>query len=952
MNFNSLGQYTVIAQASNLCGIAQDTMNLSFATSPSLPQIPDTLVCPHADYHRVLSASGGTAPYTYNWVIPPEEAGDPVISGDTTIHILNITSAKTVYVTITDSLGCTTNQSFTINVSDLDVDAGTDQVLCPGDTAYLNGFISGGTAPHSFYWTPGENLSDSTSLTPYYYGTAISQNLVLHVTDSLGCRNADTVNISIDTTNPVDAGPDISMCLEPTLYDLSNQGTSGGTWNGPAVSGGQFDPMLAGLGSHLLYYQHQNASGCPFTDSMTITVISGPVANFGLSAPGCSPLSVNVYDSATAGVNHSWKINDSIWSTDPNPSFNFWNSGVNDSIIAIELIITTASGCADSITKSISVYPTPVIDFSLPAVLCATDSLTLNASSNISSTQFKWAVSSPTVPVSNDSAANPTFSFPRFQTGYDSLYTITLWGSNGNGCGDTVSKVINIPSAPIARFSLPAAQCSPAIISPADNSLGDSLSYSWSVSPAGTIVNGNTAAPSINLPVSVSDSVTYTIGLTVTNASGCTDTFSTPYTVYPKPEASFDILGADSCAIAMLSFNNLSSPNQSGMDGSDLSYAWEFSNGQTSTNPNPTVTFTNNGVTDSVYVISLVVTNPFGCTDTTKDSIVVHPLPQSRFGNLQSAICAPFTIDSAAVNVSSFNTANGNYYWQVLATDGSLLSQDTGLNALSYHLPLPGDSAMVRLIVASPYGCVNDTSEQLFYTIDDLLVDFTATPDSSCSPVQIQIADSSTVGAQRDWYVNNLHFHSGTNPNFNFSNTSHTQDSILDIKLVLTSGQGCSDSLTRRVVVKPLPIASFVIPAEICPGTTIQPNDSSQAPASASYQWYSSSPSVQISNDTAHAPTLSFPPNQSGSDSTYTISLVIDANGCIDSIARQVTLYSRPIARFSLPDAACGPTIINPYDSSQGSKLVYQWSVPSTVSIQGATHHTPTFSFPVSNQIP
>ncbi len=947
ISFASLGSYTVIVSATNQCGGTSDTMKLGFSNAPVLSSIADTLICPGADITELIQATGGSGAYDFSW----GEVGSGNINYSQNISLTNITSSTQVWVRVSDDVGCYDSLLFNITVNDLLADAGPDELVCYGDTVFLNGLVSGGNSPYLYHWSPGNLVSDSTIANPYYVAFSVSQNLIFTITDSMGCTVMDTVNVQVDTNNPADGGPDFSLCIGSGVYDLNNQGTVGGTWSGPGVSGTSFDPILTGLGTFSLIYQKANGAACVFYDTVLVTVLALPQASFSHSGSGCSPLRVLAFDSSSTGVNHAWYINGSLVSTVQNPIFLLSNTGNSDSTVFIKLIISASSGCQDSITDSVVVYPQPVGNFSLPSGICATDSIPLNGTSSVAGSSFQWFTSDSGVTIYNASDQNTLVDFPPNQTGFDSTYSIGL-AVSANGCTDTIIQSIVISSRPIANFTLPPAECGPAIINASSISVGNNLSYLWGVSAPATIQGAANNVPTIILPNSSSDSVRYRITLRVTDSiTGCYDTTAQWFTVYPRPTASFIPLTSDTCGPITVSFQNLSTPNQTGMNRSSMSFFWDFGNGQTSTDSVPTAVFSNNGFVDSVFVISLVATNAFGCTDTTLDTLIIRPRPVSSFSTLQNVNCAPFSIDSSLINTQVLSYPNDEYYWEVIDRNGDIVSQDTGIHAISYSINNPSDTVWVRLSVSSAFGCATDTSMQMFYTLPLPSAGFSFGEISGCTPFTVDIIDSSTASASKWWYVNGTLAHTGNDPIFQFINLSNTQDTLITIKLVLTSGSGCTDSATRTLVVHPKPQASFTIPPVSCASDTIYPTSTSiHSPGQPSYQWKSLSNHVIIENDTLNSPSVILPNNFSSFDSTYTIRLILTSpDGCIDSVDENVTIKPQPRAAFNMPASSCAPVSFGPLNLSAGQNLTYAWYVFPAVTIQNPTSRNPIFNFPASN---
>ncbi len=948
IDFTVLGAYTIINRVTNKCGTDVDTMVISFYDVPQIDSIPDTLICYDSDFSQIARVTGGLQPYTINWSSTPSGVSQ---TGDS-LFLSNLTSSQTIHISVSDSLGCGDTTSFYLEVAPiLRSLAGADQILCYNDTTNLLGFATGGHPPYKYKWLPAINVANDTLSTTLRYPVDSAVTYVLRVTDSLGCVAYDSVLIDVYEVLTVDAGPDIALCFDSVIYTFSSASHSGGVWSGTGVNGNTFEPLVAGVGTHKIYYEYLDINGCYYVDSLNIRVMDIPEADFYPdNNRGCSPLAVQMLDSSSIGTNHYWYINGNLASTLVSPNFLFTNqSYTQDNTITIKLVVTAGSGCRDSITKTVIVQPKPFASFTVPTSICPNDSVVATQLSTFKGVAtYRWSVSSPSIFVSDTTAATPTFVFGDNQSSYDSTYTITLITLSGDGCSDTTSQNITIFARPVAGFSMPAAACAPISLSPIDTSKGKGITYQWTVSPAISITNNGKASPTFSFPASYNDSVVYTINLTVTDTNGCIDTTTGTYTVYPIPTAAFAPSVNDSCGPMNVQFLNTSASNIPGQHLADLTFAWDFGNGFTSTDSIPTTTFTNTGVADTSYYVILIVTNAFGCVDSITDTITVHPDPRAVIVQNYSVDCAPFVIDSSVVNAVQYPFANHLYIWQVLNLNDSILQSDTGLYNLNYTILLDGDSVNIRLITTSPFGCKNDTAQQLFYTITSPVANFTIVPDSGCSPLTVSVFDSSSAGVSHSWYLNDSLFSTAQNPVLNLINNSSTQDSTLTLKLIITAGTGCQDSTEQTITIFPTPVADFSIVANSCPGDTIGVTNNSSAKG-ATYQWSINSPAITITNDTLAQPSFIFKDSQSGFDSTYTITLLVtSANGCTDTTTQNITIFSRPVANFSLPAAACAPIAINTLDSSTGSGLNYTWTISPSVPTTGWNTANPQFNFPAS----
>ena len=133
-----------------------------------------TSSCGQSNGIAVANVTGGTPPYTYLW-----SAGTPASDSTT-----NLPGNSNIYLTVTDSHGCTLLDTATISSVPRPVIAVTPpQPICQGDN---NGLITvtpvSGDAPFSYIWSNAETTNINAGLSPGLYS--------LTVTDAIGC---DTV---------------------------------------------------------------------------------------------------------------------------------------------------------------------------------------------------------------------------------------------------------------------------------------------------------------------------------------------------------------------------------------------------------------------------------------------------------------------------------------------------------------------------------------------------------------------------------------------------------------------------------------------------------------------------------------------------------------------------------------------------------------------------------------
>jgi hypothetical protein len=107
-----------------------------------------------------------------------------------------------------------------------------------------------------------------------------------------GCDSIITTVVAVNALPvvSVSAFPMSTICLDDAVISLPSASPAGGTFTGNGVSGGNFDPMMAGAGTHDVIYMYADSNGCAAQDTAVITVdlcmnTSEPVAQQWLVYP-------------------------------------------------------------------------------------------------------------------------------------------------------------------------------------------------------------------------------------------------------------------------------------------------------------------------------------------------------------------------------------------------------------------------------------------------------------------------------------------------------------------------------------------------------------------------------------------------------------------------------------------------------------------------------------------
>ena len=170
------------------------------------------------------------------------------------------TATTTYMVTGTDSNGCVNTASTTVAVNTLPtVSLGPDITQCGGTVV-----LDAGNIGAIYLWS---DLSTSQTNT-----VSGSGSYTVIVTDVNGCMGMDDATITINANPTVTASASsVVVCVDDASVTLTGTPT-GGAWTGPGVTGSNFDPATAGLGTQVATYNYTDSIGCSGTASVSIQV--------------------------------------------------------------------------------------------------------------------------------------------------------------------------------------------------------------------------------------------------------------------------------------------------------------------------------------------------------------------------------------------------------------------------------------------------------------------------------------------------------------------------------------------------------------------------------------------------------------------------------------------------------------------------------------------------------
>jgi gliding motility-associated-like protein len=527
-----------------------------------------------------VALSQGTAPLNINWL---PYGGNSVTAS---LLVAGIYTAN-----VTDARGCQNSITATITEpSPLSISINTiTNVSCfNGNNGSITVAASGGTPSYSYSWSPSGVGPTINNLTAGSYTVSVK--------DSHLCLSSISMGVSQPTSPLTSTISGVNLlCFNST--GSASSSASGGTspytytWTTTPIQNGS---TALNIGSGTYTVTIYDANGCSASNSITITRPTSIISNTGVNDTICLGQSGILTASATGGAGNYYYV----WQP-----FGITNSGTltvsptttsNYTVVAFD-----QNGCAGSsdTVKAIvfSLTSANIQTFGLSPI-CPGQSSVISAlvSGNTGPVSYSW----------NHGLGNgpgPYIVIPSQPTNY----VVTVSNSCGISVLDSVIIAFNPPPTIFTSIS-GTLNCIPNPLSFFDNSItgnsNDPISnWLWDF-------GDGTTSNSQNPNHVYTTAGTYSVNLTVTTDAGCTNNNgASPIIVnaYPNPVASFTV----NSTLLNLPYDVLVCTNQS---SGATTYNWNFGDGNTSTAVNPSYLYTSVGE----YLIQLIATSNFGCTDT------------------------------------------------------------------------------------------------------------------------------------------------------------------------------------------------------------------------------------------------------------------------------------------------------------------------------------------------
>jgi PKD repeat protein len=357
-------------------------------------------------------------------------------------------------------------------------------------------------------------------------------------------------------------------------------------------------------------------------------------------------------NSSVNATSYQWSFGDGNVSNLTDPTNHYTTDGSYQ-----VTLIGYNTGCSDTLTKTVAVYPVPGAAFTVPSsFVCGVPANIGITNNSTGAGGYAWDFGNGTT----STATNPVANYTAQGT-----YNVSLIASNHYGCYDTAQAPVQIYAYPTVQSIdvTPPQGCQPYSVSFAANTL-DANNFVWNFGDGSPLESGSAVTQHF-----YTDTGTFTVTFEVYNF-GCGDTIvlTDTVTVHSLPIADFDYYMNDEVdsAIGLVQFTNGS------IDATH--FTWSFGDGDSSILVNPSHLYPN----IDHYNVILTAANDYGCIDTISKDIYI--IKKSLY--VPNAFAPDYNAGSTLVKVwQPVGMGLKDYHAQIFNTWGELLWESYELTA-------------------------------------------------------------------------------------------------------------------------------------------------------------------------------------------------------------------------------------------------------------------------------
>lgn len=610
------------------------------------------------------------------------------------------------------------------------------------DTGRIVRLTSTGDPAKNFKWTFG-NQTD-TGLTAYFQvqkeGTYPVKLKYQLLRNNLWDSVITFLQVQGDEVLDFIKGDDIKVCKNSFTFSLPKSKLFSYKWN-TGDTGNVLSTAVAGKFTLIVT---NNKTGCKFYDTAWVDLYDKLTTDFSVTmAMRCPGYPIFMKNLSTLGKNDS--IIKYEWYVDNQPDKNTVHDTVKyayPGTYDLKLIITSKSGCRDSISKQIKVQDNPKLITGLRTYdSCYQRArFRFNSQSALSVGRivgYKWLFSD------GDTNYKKVQAIREFKD--SGIYWAKFAAFSDAGCSDTTPPLyFKVYGAPSPAFEVTdSSVCTSGnffAVQNKTNTHGQNVRYEWQW--------GDGTGETYQDPgyKNYDDTGTFEIGLVSAYLStGCSDTFKRSVQVLPNPKAVMSLDSFEYC----LNRNYYQMKSALSDDkGSKVRYTtWKWGDGT----QNDTAQFRKSFKTAGTFKVKMYFSTGKGCLDSVQKNVIVYNSPIAQFNVSDSNVCG----SANYYNINNSSTAPGNAKWSWNFGDGNA-STSKSPGKVSY---VGFGNYTIVLAVKDPLIGCTDTAKHDVQVLKGLDLKPQSSDTALCDKLSVfmfkDATDYGNIKPQRLWVFNN-----------------------------------------------------------------------------------------------------------------------------------------------------------------------------------------------------
>ncbi len=610
-------------------------------------------------------------------------------------HTYLAPAAYTVRLDVTTNNSCMSNFIAPVTIYPLPLVNFTANSVCENQTTQFTGTISGNQTNAQWLWNFG-SASSVIQNPSHAFGTWGTYPVTLSATDANSCSSTITQNIAIQPV-PVISIFANSVCMGGATTFTNNSSIPAGsiaTWAWDFNNDGVTDNAtqspsntFTASGTYTIALTATSNAGCVSTDLLAINVYALPTANFSTNNNCLHTPSVFANNSSAPSGSYisqyAWTYGNGVNGTSQQGQCTYATAGNYN----VNLIVTTNQGCTATYNTPITIYPSPLVNFTSLNV-CANQNMPFTNQSTItlgSLTSYSWDFNADGI--SDASSLNAIHTYTAGGT-----YNAQLTAVSNMGCKDSVIKPVTVYFNPVANFNASSVCLGNTVqfFNTSSTQSGYITVWDWDFT-SDNVIDNLTQNPTNNY----ASAGQFLVTLQVQSNFGCINVIKKPVRVNPTPVVNFQVTQQSGCQGAMC----VGMINNSVITGGSVaSWAWNFGDGTFSNQNSPVHCFHAGS-----FTVSLTATSDSGCVakQTMASAIIVHPKPQAGFDFTNNNLDE---LDAATGVVSTAVGANGYVYF---ISDGTTIN---GQPNFQHNFSTDNSQTYsVMQVVTNSFGCKDTT---------------------------------------------------------------------------------------------------------------------------------------------------------------------------------------------------------------------------------------------------